>query len=91
MVGHGRIVGVGAAGDPPPGVVTVTLPPGAVVAGAFADHHLHLLASAARHWSVDLSVARDLAGVFDLLAASARGDGAGGPWLRAWEIGRAHV
>ena len=88
MVVHGgRIAAVADHVDEATGGAPVAaLPPGAVVVGAFADHHLHLLATAARHWSVDLSEARALGDVFDLLVAAARQDGPDGGWLRAWGL-----
>jgi predicted amidohydrolase YtcJ len=44
------------------------------------DHHLHILALAARRWSVDLSALRDPAAVAEALARAPPGPGG---WLRA--------
>jgi len=90
VVRDGRLVALpgdeAAPHDATSGVPAVALPPGAVVTGAFVDHHLHLLAAAARRWSVDLSTARTLAEVFDLLGDAARAEPHDSSWLRAWGI-----
>jgi predicted amidohydrolase YtcJ len=96
VVRDGRLVALPGGGavashdtaphDTAPDVPAVALPPGAVVTGAFVDHHLHLLAAAARRWSVDLSAARSLTDVFDLLGDAVRAGGTDGGWLRAWGI-----
>jgi len=71
--------------DPAPHHDAVDLPPGAVLGGAFVDHHLHLLAAAAARCSVDLQHARSVTEACALLADAARATAAG-QWLRAWGI-----
>ena len=91
----GRITALHAgpdAGGGPDLAGAIELPAGAVVLPAFADHHLHLLSLAASRRSVDVSGARSLPEVFDLLrrgietAVGAAGRGAAGAWVRAWGI-----
>ena len=91
----GRITALHAgpgAGGGPDLAGAIELPAGAVVLPAFADHHLHLLSLAASRRSVDVSGARSLPEVFDLLrrgietAVGATGRGAAGAWVRAWGI-----
>lgn len=49
----------------------------------YRDEHVHLLAMAAANLSVDVSSARDLDEVVDLVARAAESGDAGG-WVRAW-------
>jgi predicted amidohydrolase YtcJ len=75
------VVAVGPVGDVPvAGAEVVTGAGGALLPGLH-DHHLHLLALAARWGSVDLSHAGTPAEADELLAASVRG--AGDRWVRA--------
>jgi predicted amidohydrolase YtcJ len=72
--------------DPPDGACPLL--DGAVVLPAFVDEHVHLLAWAASRCSVDLSAARTLGEVFDVLRDAVSGaTRAGASFVRAWGIG----
>jgi predicted amidohydrolase YtcJ len=45
----------------------------------YTDHHVHFLATVAAHLSVDVSAARDVAAILEILAAVP-----GHGWMRAW-------
>lgn len=78
VVRGGRVVSF----DPEPGAAR--LPPGAVLLGGFTDYHVHLLAMAATRCSTDVSDARSVPDVLDLLASAEPTEGTG--WLRGWGI-----
>ncbi|MCC6438332.1 MAG: amidohydrolase family protein [Acidimicrobiales bacterium] len=92
----GRIVDMASLGtaaaagdDPSAAITTVELPPGSVVLPAFVDEHVHIFAALAARTSVDLSAARSLAEVLDLLrvaADAARRHPTGSGAVRAWGI-----
>ncbi len=50
----------------------------------YRDDHLHLLACAAARRSADVSGARSIAALLDLIGVAARGARESGKWLRGW-------
>ncbi|MDZ4374200.1 MAG: amidohydrolase family protein [Phenylobacterium sp.] len=81
QVTDGRIVTVGAGLARPPGVEVVDGGGGALIPG-LCDHHIHILALAARSASVDLTGVRGAGALAQTLGAAAAGRPAGG-WVRA--------